>query len=231
MSYRCLVLDYPGARGVEELMFGFQSASFEVSRVWIEDLFTNRLEQDQLFLRYKVLVLPGLVAERSRWLSLQMSNNLKWNLKRFAERGGLVLAVGTATDALIHLGIFGEQLSVLRKSDPLFEEKWVRVSPVGQRCEWLKGVGTLDLPIDSDTPFLMATPSGQVEVLGRLERLGMNCLRAENGQTMGMCDVTGRIFALFPEPQFAILANANRLPTLNGPAKALFENASKVANA
>lgn len=227
-SPACLLLDYPSAMGTSYLNFGFQSAGFSVDQVWIEDLFQYPIEQEQLSLQYKALVFPNIETTQARWLSLQIENRLKWNLRRFVERGGIVLACGAASDSLIALGLFGEHLAVLRETNPFNEEKWINLIPTGGRCEWLKGVGALNLPMNPEYPELVAATSHHVEVFGRLERLGMACLKSDEGKIMGLCDPTGRIFTCFAQPEFALLANSTRLPRLSGPSKVLFDNAFRL---
>jgi len=238
-QYQCMVLDYPTSQGVEEMMFAFSFVGFRVDRIWTDDLVSNRLEQDQLCLRYKVIALPSFLSIRSRWLALHIDRIFGWNLKRFVERGGLILGVGASMDSLVHLDLFGDELSVHRKRNPLTEESWVNVSPTGSKCEWLKGSGSLTLPIDSEEPTLVVSDSSRVELEGRLQRLGMSCLKKEGfgepdavllEKTMGLTDATGRILSTFLEPQYAVQMGSQHLIG-TGPGAVVFQNALRAAQA
>jgi phosphoribosylformylglycinamidine (FGAM) synthase-like amidotransferase family enzyme len=136
-------------------------------------------------------------------LALKIQHALKWNLQKFAERGGLVLGVGTGFQTLLNLKVFGDDYALKMNEKAEVEEKWVKAIPSGNRCIWLRGLGTLELPMNQiDTEFVI-DPTAYVEAKGKLERLGMSCLKDETGEkVLGLCDLTGRVFGLLPRPEY-----------------------------
>lgn len=232
-QYQALVLDYPSALGSKDLIHGLRQVGFSVQRLWLEDVKPGAIPMDQLMLKYKLIAFPSVLPGRVRWLALKIQLGLQWDLKRFAERGGYVLATGAATDAMIALGIFGDGISVHRTPDPEREESWIKLQTDASRCEWLKGLGSIELPSDEDSPVLVTSESSKVEVGVRFDRLGTVCMRRSASDSLladayGLCDATGRILATFAEPQLAVTRTPSSLFG-SGPGLALFQNVHRAA--
>jgi phosphoribosylformylglycinamidine synthase len=119
----------------------------------------------------------------------------------------LVIGICNGFQALIKMGIFGKGVSITHNSQGKFINSWVKVTPSGTRCIWLKGLGTFDLPIRHGEGRLVIAANRRSETVDKMERQGMNCLRYEgnpNGsldRLAGLCDPTGRIFGLMPHPE------------------------------
>jgi len=206
--YRALVLSAPGSRGERHLEHALKAVGFDAEILKVQDIPAYRIDLDQLCLKYKVLVIPGgnpysSVLGGGKVLALKIQNQFRWNLQRFAERGGLVLGVGTGFQTLLHLNLFGEDYTLRINEEALTQVQWVKAVPTGNRCVWLKGLGTIDLPLNMmDTEFVIE-PGAYVEAKGKLDRLGLACLKtSEQEKVIGVCDFTGRIFGLVPEPEF-----------------------------
>lgn len=245
--YRALILNPPGSRGVQSFFHGFKAVGFEPEVMSLPQLIESKIDHDQLCLKYKLVVLPSgqhyeSVPMTGRLLTLQIQRALKWDLGRFAERGGLVLGTGTSCLTLNDLGVFGDDFSFRTNEKSEYIERWVRFQPNGNRCVWLKGLGLLDLPLNMKETVFVINPFAYVEAKGRLERLGLNCLLVDPAQVtgsesvMGLCDSTGRIFGSLPNPEY-FLSWTNTEDWLSNPTRAaapgqgyaIFENALKAA--
>jgi phosphoribosylformylglycinamidine synthase len=225
----------------------FKLAGFDPEIRHLNDLISEDLTLDGLSRRYHALALPGGFSfgddlTSGKVLALKILHQLRWDLNQFAERGGLVIGICNGFQALIRMGVFGRDISITQNSHGKFLNTWTKVTPSGTRCAWLKGVGTLDLPIRHGEGRLVFSTSRKAEVCTKMERQGMNCLRYEgdpNGSEehlAGLCDVTGRIFGLMPHPEAFVRWTAHPEWTLqsgraNSPGQGLviFENAFQEA--
>jgi phosphoribosylformylglycinamidine synthase len=209
---RVLVLTGDGINCEAETANAFRLAGFEAEIRHLNDLIADRITLDQLSKRFQALALPGGFSfgddlTSGKVLALKIQHRLGWDLPLFAERGGMVLGSCNGFQALIRLGVFGKDISITHNAQGKFVDTWVKVTPSGTRCVWLKGVGSMDLPIRHGEGRIVVAPARRAEVLGKLERTGMTCLRYEgdpNGseeRLAGLCDSTGRIFGLMPHPE------------------------------
>ena len=248
VKFRALILAAPGARGLEEFEEALNTTGFEPEILSVDQLIEAKLDHEQLCLKYKLLIIPGgntyaSVMGGGKILSLKISHALGWDLNRFAERGGLVLGVGTGLEALLHLNCFGNDYAFRANDSAAYSETWMKVTPIGNRCIWLRGIGTMELPMNQLETIFVIDPFAYVEAKGRLERLGLNCLMLEGSSfkvgtesVVGLCDSTGRIFGILPHPEFFLswtstedwVSNPTRAAA-PGQGLALFENAMKAA--
>ncbi len=239
-QYRALILSSPGSRGERYFQQALKQVDFDTEILDVDEILDYRIDHEQLCLKYKMLIIPGgnsfgSVLGGGKVLGLKIQHSLKWNLQKFAERGGLVLGVGTGFQALLNLKIFGDDYTLKMNEAAENEEGWVKVIPTGSRCIWLRGLGTLELPVNQmDTDF-MIDPVAFVEAQGRLERLGMGCLKDERHERIyGICDVTGRILGMLPHPEYFLSWTQAEDWYLNptraaapGQGFAIFENAAR----
>jgi len=209
---RALVVTGDGINCENETAQAFRQAGFDAEIRHLNDLIVERFTLDHLSQNYSVLALPGGFSfgddlTSGKVLALKLQHGLNWDLSIFAERGGLVIGICNGFQALIRMAVFGKDISITQNSNGKFQNSWVRVSPQGTRCVWLKGLGSLDLPIRHGEGRIVIGTFRKSEVLGKLEHYGMMCLRyagdpnGSEGQLAGLCDSTGRIFGLMPHPE------------------------------
>ena len=244
---RALVITGDGINCEHETAHAFRAAGFEAEIRHLNDLIAERFAQDQLSTRYAAVALPGGFSfgddlTSGKVLSLKLSYGLGWDFAQFAARGGLVIGICNGFQALIRMGVFGKDISITQNSQGKFVNTWIKASPVGNRCVWLKGIGLLDLPMRHGEGRVVIASFRRKEVLVKMERHGMMCLRYEgdpNGseeRLAGICDPTGRIFGLMPHPEAFVRWTSHPEWTATpgrasspGQGLAMFENAYREA--
>ena len=245
-SYRALILSSPGSRGEQSFSHALKQVGFDAEILNIEEAIRLKMELDQLSLKYKLVVLPGgntysSVMGSGRVLALKLQHALGWNFNKFAERGGLALGVGSGFETMLQMKVFGDDYALKLNDQAQFQEKWIKVTPSGNRCVWLRGLGTMELPLNEQNTEFVIDSFSYVEARGKLDRLGLGCLRGEtedraDDRVWGMCDITGRVFGLLPHPEYFLswtntddwYVNPTRAAA-PGAGMAIFENAARHA--
>jgi phosphoribosylformylglycinamidine synthase len=240
---RVLVITGDGIRGDVETAQAFRLAKFDAEIRHLNDLIQERIQLDELCRRYGAIAFPGGFSfgddlGAGKILALKITHQLGWDLNTYAARGGLVLGIGNGFQALVRMRIFGKDISITHNLNGKFMSLWTKVTPVGNRCVWLRGIGTIDLPIRHAEGRVVIGVSRRAETLVKIERLGMACLKYEDNPTgseeslAGMSDPTGRIFGLMPHPEIYVRGTTHPEWTAHrgraaapGLGLALFENA------
>lgn len=240
---RALVLTGDGINCETETAQAFRLAGFEAEIKHLNDLIAEHVTLDLMSKRYAALALPGGFSfgddlTSGKVLALKIQHQLQWNLQTFAERGGLVIGICNGFQALIRMGVFGKDISITHNSGGKFLNTWVKAAPNGSRCVWLKGQGTMDLPVRHGEGRIVIAPARRSEILSKMDRGGQTCFKYEgdpNGsdeRLAGLCDPTGRIFGLMPHPEAFVRWTAHPEWTAQpgrasapGQGLAIFENA------
>jgi phosphoribosylformylglycinamidine synthase subunit PurQ / glutaminase len=244
---RALVITGDGINCETETAQGLALAGFEAEIRHLNDLIAEKMKLDDLSGQYQVLALPGGFSfgddlTSGKVLALKIQHGLNWDLSTYSSRGGLVIGICNGFQALIRMGVFGKDISITNNLQGKFVNTWVKVSPSGTKCVWLKGIGTMDLPIRHGEGRIIIAASRRTEVLSKFERQGMMCLKYEgdpNGsdeRLAGLCDQNGRIFGLMPHPEAFVRWTAHPEWTIApgrasapGQGLAIFENAYQEA--
>lgn len=219
-SPKALVLSGEGINCEFETAEAFRLAGFQADIRHLNDLIDEAMSEDALLSQYSALALPGGFSygddlSSGKVLALRIKHGLKWDLHRYAEAGGLVIGICNGFQALIRMGVFGRDISITHNAKGRFINAWVRTWPGSGRCVWLKGIGSIDLPMRHGEGRILFPESSRSETLGKMERQGMLCLRYENNlngsedNLAGLCDATGRIFGLMPHPEAFVRWNAH----------------------
>ncbi|MBN19987.1 MAG: phosphoribosylformylglycinamidine synthase [Bdellovibrionaceae bacterium] len=209
---RVLVLSGDGINCERETAEAFEAVGFSAEIHHLNDLILDQVSLEMLSDKFQVLALPGGFSfaddlGSGKILALKIKHGLGWNLSLYAQKGGLVLGICNGFQALIRLGVFGYDLSITRNDSGVFMNRWVRVSPDGDKCVWLKGMGDIELPIRHGEGKIVFQSIKEKETLDRLHRFGMDCLRYENNPNgseanlAGLCDMSGRILGMMPHPE------------------------------
>jgi len=216
---RTLILRAPGTNCDAETAFAFQQAGAVTSLVHVGEL----IRREQRLSDYQIVVIPGGFTygddiSAGKVLANELRLKLGEDIERFIEGGGLILGICNGFQVLVKAGILPESLragkpllTLVANDSGRFECRWVhlkvnRESP----CIFTKGIERMYLPVAHAEGKVVADP----EVLPQLNIVLYYA--DENGNSKagyphnpngsvaniaGICDASGRVFALMPHPE------------------------------
>lgn len=216
---RTLILRAPGTNCDVETAFAFQQAGAETSLVHVNQLIHR---QERLF-DYRIMVIPGgFTYGDDIAAGMVLANELKLKLEedmlRFVEDGGLILGICNGFQVLVKAGFLPEvsidgssPLTLAANDSGKFECRWVylgvnRESP----CLLTRGIDSLYLPVAHGEGKVVANPEVLPElnvVLYYTDESGNTSAgypynpNGSMANIAGICDASGRIFALMPHPE------------------------------
>jgi phosphoribosylformylglycinamidine synthase I len=257
LSPRALVLRAPGTNCDHETVHAFERAGGLARRMHVRAVVERPAVLDDV----QILCLPGGFSygddiASGRIFALELRLRLGDALRRFHERGGLVLGICNGFQVLLQTGLLltdpatHAPLATLAHNDSgRFIDRWVTLEVAGDACVFLRGLSTFELPIAHGEGRFVARSAAD---LARLDAAGQLVLRyagrsaadggpegSPNGSqadVAGVCDPTGRILGLMPHPERFIDATqhpawAGRLdPNAPGAGLAIFTNAIRAVS-
>jgi phosphoribosylformylglycinamidine synthase subunit PurQ / glutaminase len=214
-----LVLRGPGTNCDQETAFAFQQAGAITSSCHINQL----IRHERRISDYQILVIPGgFVYGDDIAAGKVLANELKWKLgadiKEFVAGGGLMLGICNGFQVMAKAGILPDMqkpdappLTLATNDSGRFECRWVNMlvnkeSP----CIFTRGIDNLYLPVAHGEGKVITDMRGLRElnvVLYYTDEVGSvkaGYPHNPNGSMnniAGVCDSTGRIFALMPHPE------------------------------
>jgi phosphoribosylformylglycinamidine synthase I len=215
---RTLILRAPGTNCDLETSFAFEQAGAEVSSAHVNEL----VRKDKRLTDYQILVFPGGFTygddiSAGKILANEIKLKLGEDIQGFVGGGGLILGICNGFQVLVKAGILpqsddtGQKLTLTNNDSSRFECRWVYLKVDKQSpCVFTKGIDSLYLPIAHGEGKVMAETkvlSGLKVVLRYADKEGN--ISADypdnpNGSAdsiAGICDSSGRIFALMPHPE------------------------------
>jgi len=231
---RTLILRAPGTNCDVETAFAFQQAGAITSLVHINEI----IRRERQLSDYQIMVVPGGFTygddiSAGKVLGNELKLKLGEDVERFIDKGGLVLGICNGFQVLVKAGILPDPsqtnqplLTLAANDSGKFECRWVhlklnRESP----CVFTKGIEHMYLPVAHAEGKVVASP----EVLPELNVVLY--YTDENGNSeagyphnpngsianiAGICDASGRIFALMPHPERCIRATQHPQWTRQG---------------
>jgi len=216
---KAVILRAPGTNCDVETAFAFQQAGAEAALVHVNQL----IRREQRLSDYQIMVVPGGFTygddiAAGKVLANEIRLKLGEDIIRFIEAGGLILGICNGFQALVKAGFLPEptnggspRLTLADNDSGKFECRWVhlrvnRKSP----CVFTKGIDSMYLPVAHGEGKVVA----DLEVLPELNVVVRYI--DEHGDTKadyphnpngsvdniaGICDASGRIFALMPHPE------------------------------
>ncbi|MEE8205206.1 MAG: phosphoribosylformylglycinamidine synthase I [Dehalococcoidales bacterium] len=215
---RALILRAPGTNCDVETAFAFEQAGAVTSLVHIAALISG---QERLA-DYQILAVPGGFTYgddlgAGRVLANEMRLKMAAALKRFTQDGGLILGICNGFQVLVKTGILpGPPVSpqpgfTLTTNDSgRFECRWVHLTADPKSpCVFTRGIERLYLPVAHGEGKVVAAPDVLARVKATVYYTDEQGQRAgyphnPNGSAeniAGICDESGRIFALMPHPE------------------------------
>jgi len=202
-----------------ETAFAFEQAGAEASLVHV-----NRLIRGEQHLSdYQILAIPGGFTygddiAAGKVLANELRLRLGEDVLRFVEDGGLIIGICNGFQVLVKAGILprldgdsAPQLTLTDNDSGRFECRWVYLGVNKESpCVFTRGMEGMYVPVAHGEGKFVAEP----EVLVKLnvvvyytdEQGNRNAGYPYNpngsvGNIAGICDSTGRVFALMPHPE------------------------------
>ncbi len=216
---RVLVLRAPGTNCDGETAFAFEQAGATATQVHVNRLIGG----DERLADYQILALPGGFSygddiSAGKVLANELRLGLGDEVRRFVDGGGLILGICNGFQTLVKSGIFSgpsvedAQPFTLSDNDTArFECRWVNLA-VNQDspCVFTRGIERMALPVAHAEGKVIVGDDALSEENAVLfytdeqGNRGAGFPHNPNGSDRdiaGVCDDTGRVFALMPHPE------------------------------
>ncbi len=221
---KILVLRAPGTNCDGETIFAFEEAGGSCVLVPVGEL----VRHEKRLADYQIMVIPGGFSygddiAAGKVLAGELKLKLREEVPEFVRRGGLILGVCNGFQVLVKTSILPgfevnglQPLTLTNNDSGRFECRWVHLG-VNQDspCVFTRGIERMYLPVAHGEGKLVALPG----VLSRIHPVvyytdagGKKTVKYPdnpNGSAdaiAGICDDSGRIFALMPHPERHIRA-------------------------
>jgi len=215
---RTLILRVPGTNCDVETGFAFRRAGAEVALVHVNEL----IRREQRLADYQIIVVPGGFTygddiSAGKVLANELKLKLGDDMLRFIEDGGLVLGICNGFQALIKAGFLpglpdsSSLLTVAGNDSGRFECRWVYLKVNEQSpCVFTRGIDSMYLPVAHGegkvVTDLNILPKANIALYYTDERGNIDAgypynPNGSSGNIAGLCDASGRVFALMPHPE------------------------------
>ncbi len=216
---RTLILRAPGTNCDAETAFAFQQAGAVVTVAHINQL----VRREEKLADYQIMVIPGGFTygddiAAGKVLANELQLNLGEDIRRFFDGGGLILGICNGLQVLVKAGILPDPangssppLTLSTNDSGKFECRWVhlRVNEASP-CVFTRGIERLELPVANGEGKVVTAPEDLPRLNAVLHYTDQNGNRDAGyphnpsgsiGDIAGICDSSGRIFALMPHPE------------------------------
>ncbi|MBI4285003.1 MAG: phosphoribosylformylglycinamidine synthase I [Chloroflexi bacterium] len=213
-----LVLRAPGTNCDNEAAFAFQQAGAETELVHVNQL----IRHEKRLADYQIMVIPGGFTygddiAAGKVLANELAGKLGDDMGRFIEGGGLILGICNGFQILAKAGLLSEVaadgsplLTLANNDSGKFECRWVYLAANKESaCVFTKGIERMFLPVAHGEGKVVADPAIMPKLNVVLYYTDEEGNRAgyphnPNGSVdniAGVCDTSGRVFALMPHPE------------------------------
>jgi phosphoribosylformylglycinamidine synthase I len=220
-NVKAIVLRAAGINCDLETQNAFELAGATADRVHI-----NRIIEDKSLLDgYQILVVPGGFSygddvAAGKILANQIKHHLYEQVRKFIDAGKLVLGICNGFQVLVKTGILpfpetsGQAVTVTYNDSNKFEDRWVYLVPVTDRCVFIEKGRQIYLPIAHGEGKVVTKDQ---PTLDKLSAEGFVAFKYvdENGSEggypvnpngsmasiAGLTDSTGRVLGLMPHPE------------------------------
>lgn len=227
---RTLILRAPGTNCDVETAFAFEQTGAVASLVHINEL----VRSGKRLADYQIMVIPGGFTHgddiaAGKVLANELRLKLDEDIERFIQDGKLILGICNGFQVLVKAGILPRSrdnqpfLTLTTNDSGRFECHWVHLSVNRESpCVFTKGIDRMQLPVAHGEGKLVTPPETLPNlniVLYYTDEKGNNEAGYPynpNGSVeniAGICDSSGRIFALMPHPERYIYTTQHPLWT------------------
>jgi phosphoribosylformylglycinamidine synthase I len=215
---KTLILRAPGTNCDFETQVAFEQAGAEVDSALVTELF-NRSRR---LADYRIMVIPGGFTygddiSAGRILANELRLRLQEEIRKFIGDGKLILGICNGFQVLVKAGILpglekdAQTLTLTNNDSGRFECRWIHLQVnKASKCVFTRGMSRLYLPIAHGEGKLVAEPALMDKldiVLQYADETGdikAGYPHNPNGSVRniaGICDDSGRVFALMPHPE------------------------------
>jgi len=216
---KTLMLRAPGTNCDFETQVAFEQAGAEVDSALVYELFRG----EKRLADYQILVIPGGFTygddiSAGRIMANEIRLRLGEDIRKFVDEGKLIMGICNGFQVLVKTGILPrikggktQPVTLTNNDSGKFECRWIYLK-VNEKspCVFTRGIESLYIPVNHGEGKLVAEP----DVLEKLNAVVYYV--DENGNTQagyphnpngslrdiaGICDDSGRIFALMPHPE------------------------------
>jgi len=234
---KVLILRAPGVNCDVETAFAFEQAGATVIYVHVNQL----IRREHHLSDYQIMVIPGGFTygddiAAGKILANELKLKLGEDIMKFIEGGGLILGICNGFQALVKAGFLPEpsgdgspRMTLAANDSGKFECRWINmVVNKASPCVFTKGVDGLYLPVACGEGKVVADsellPGLNVVVRYTDESGNRNAGYPHNpcgamDDIAGICDASGRIFALMPHPERHVLGTQHPRWTRQGAKK------------
>jgi phosphoribosylformylglycinamidine synthase I len=216
---KTLILRAPGTNCDVESAYAFEQAGAQVDLIHVGEL----IRQQRTLSNYQIMVIPGGFTygddiSAGRILANELRLKLRDEIQKFIDDGRLILGICNGFQVLVKAGMLpkpggenSQSLTLAGNDSGKFECRWVylranKTSP----CIFTRGIDLMYLPVAHGEGKVVIEPDALEELNVAL------CYADETGDIRvgyphnpngsmnniaGICDATGRIFALMPHPE------------------------------
>jgi phosphoribosylformylglycinamidine (FGAM) synthase-like amidotransferase family enzyme len=181
MKPRVLILRAPGTNCDQETAFAFQAAGGQPDVAHLNRL----LENPSLAANFQILAIPGGFSygddiSAGRIFGNQIRHHLRDCLEEFKAAGKLIIGICNGVQILVKSGVLlpdraDEPIATLTLNDSgKFEDRWVHLRVVGDKCIFLRGIEQMYLPVAHAEGKFVARDEA---TLKRLDSAGQLVLR------------------------------------------------------
>lgn len=249
---RVLVLRAPGTNCDVETEYAFELAGASAERIHLNRV----LEAPQMLDEFQILCIPGGFSYgddlgAGRIFATQLRHALGDHLQKFRDDDRLILGICNGFQVLLNTGLLVEpdpasdrrRATLGFNTNARFEDRWVYLKMSPGRCAFIRESEIVPMPVAHAEGRFAVAEEQVLEELKSQGRVVARYVDAEgnpgsypinpNGSiddVAGICDRTGRVFALMPHPERNVAAwhhpQWTRLPKRqHGEGLQLFRNA------
>jgi len=216
---KTLILRAPGTNCDVESAFAFEKAGAQVELVHVAEL----IGRQRPLAGYQIMVIPGGFTygddiSAGRILANELRLKLSDEIQTFVDRGRLILGICNGFQVLVKAGILprwtdenSQSLTIAGNDSGKFECRWVylranKASP----CVFTRGVDIMYLPVAhaegkvvvcAGMPEEVSVALHYADETGNIQADYPYNPNGSMNNVAGICDATGRVFALMPHPE------------------------------
>jgi phosphoribosylformylglycinamidine synthase len=209
----------PGTNCDFETQVAFEMAGAEVDSALVTELF----REEKKLMDYQIMIIPGGFTygddiSAGRIMANEIRLRLGEDIRKFVDDGRLVMGVCNGFQVLVKARVLpgfadhdSQPMTLTANDSGKFECRWIhlKINP-DSPCVFTRGISSLYIPVNHGEGKMVAPP----DILDRLNvvvrytdpagNLEAGYPHNPNGSLRdiaGICDATGRIFALMPHPE------------------------------